>query len=170
MFEITGFFVHGKEILFEIAKSSRWRCSRTGLICVPNCIGKRREIVFVRDRGKFEITVFEIAEVDCRSNIWRILSQFEPSEKVQSQQLPGAPPPRPLPGLCPGPASGLTVPPRPPAVWAMTLSLHVCVARSLRLARRKKWLGKFTMLAPPIKMPNFCHCELQSWVTSRSAP
>ncbi len=47
IFEITGSFVHGKEILFEIAKSSRKRCSKTGLISVPYCMGKRAEIGFV---------------------------------------------------------------------------------------------------------------------------
>ncbi len=68
--------------------------------------------------------MLEKAGVDSSSNIWRILSQFEPSEKVQSQQLPGAPPPL---DPWPGPAIGLTAPPRLPAVWAMTFSLRVCL-------------------------------------------
>ena len=82
-----GFFVHWKEILFEITVFKI-----TGFICVPNCTGKRGEIGFVRDRGEFEITVFEIAGVDCSANIGGILSQFEPSKKAQPQQLLGAQP------------------------------------------------------------------------------
>ena len=35
-------------------------------------------------------------------------------------ELPGASPPGPPPGLCPGPAGGLTAPPRPPPVfWSL---------------------------------------------------
>ena len=47
------------------------------------------------------------------SNIWRILSELKPSEKALSQELPGAPPPRPLPGLYPEPLGGLRRPRTP---------------------------------------------------------
>ena len=104
--EIRGFFVHWKEILFEIMVFKI-----KSFICVPNCIGKRGEISFVRDKGEFEITVFEVAGVDHSAFIGGILSQFKPSKKAQLQQFPGASPPRTLPGLCSGPVSGLTAPP-----------------------------------------------------------
>ena len=38
-------------------------------------------------------------------------------------ELPGASPPGPPPGLCPGPAGELTAPPRPPAVCSNDLRL-----------------------------------------------
>ena len=38
---------------------------------------------------------------------------FKASEMAKSLELPGAPPPRPLPGFCPGPAGWLTAPPGP---------------------------------------------------------
>ena len=44
-------------------------------------------------------------------------------------ELPGPSPPGPPPGLCPGPAGGLTAPPRPPAVCSNDLrSLQVAPA------------------------------------------
>ncbi len=48
--------------------------------------------------------------------IFSILSHSKALEMSKSQELPGALPPGPQPGLCPGPAWGLTAPPRPPAV------------------------------------------------------
>ena len=41
---------------------------------------------------------------------------------LKIQELAGASPPAPPPELCPGPAGGLTAPPRPPAVHFKTLS------------------------------------------------
>ncbi len=58
----------GKKILFERAKSSRYITvfEIAGHICVLEYINRKsREIGFVRDSGKFEITVFEIPVVDC---------------------------------------------------------------------------------------------------------
>ncbi len=69
------------------------------------------------------------------SNIWRILSELKPSEKALSQELPGAPPPRPLPGPYPKQLGGLAAPPRPPVVWALTQSLCACWAPSFPLIR-----------------------------------
>ncbi len=40
----------------------------TDLICVLNYTGKRGEIGYIRDSGKFEITVFEIVGVQCASD------------------------------------------------------------------------------------------------------
>ncbi len=64
MFQITKlFFCLRERILFEITM-----LKITGLICLLNYIGKigkRTEIGFVPEGGKIEITVFEIAGVDC---------------------------------------------------------------------------------------------------------
>ena len=46
-----------------------------------------------------------------------ILKAFNHAEFVKNSELPGALPPGPPPGLCPGPAGGLTAPPRPQAVF-----------------------------------------------------
>ena len=47
-------------------------------------------------------------------------------------ELPGASPPGPPPGLCPGPAGGLTAPPRPPAVFLVPMAapLPKCFRRA----------------------------------------
>ena len=51
---------------------------------------------------------------------------------TKSQELPGAAPPGPLPGLCPGPAGGLSAPPRPPAVLGNDLwSLLACLRHAM---------------------------------------
>ena len=39
----------------------------------------------------------------------------------KTQELPGASPPGPPPGLCPGPTGGLKAAPRPPASVSVTL-------------------------------------------------
>ncbi len=52
----------------------------------------------------------------------------------KSQELPGALPPGPQAGLCPGPAWGLPAPPRPPAVLGNGLwPLRVCLSESFVL-------------------------------------
>ena len=47
-------------------------------------------------------------------------------------ELPGASPPGPPPGLCPGPAGRLTAPPRPPAVFLVPMAapLPKCFRRA----------------------------------------
>ena len=47
-------------------------------------------------------------------------------------ELPGASPPGPPPGLCSGPAGGLTAPPRPPAVFLVPMAapLPKCFRRA----------------------------------------
>ena len=48
------------------------------------------------------------------------LSHLQVLENAKSQELPGALPPGPPPGLCPGPAGDLQCPTDPQLVWAMT--------------------------------------------------
>ena len=49
----------------------------------------------------------------CRKRTFVNLSHFKASEMAKPLELPGAPPPGPLPELCPGPAGCLTAPPDP---------------------------------------------------------
>ena len=64
-------------------------------------------------------------------------------------ELPGASPPGPPPGLCPGPAGGLTAPPRPPAVFLVPMAapLPKCFRRACSelttqeiVAAQKLWI------------------------------
>ena len=72
---------------------------------------------------------------------------------AKSQELPGASPPGPLPGLCPGPAGGLTAPPRPPAVLGNYLwSLRACLRHAIYLVQFHNFLKELplpTQVTPP---------------------
>ena len=67
------------------------------------------------DKGN-TVIISGVFLLPCRKRTFVILSHFKASEMAKSLELPGARPPGPLPGLCPGPAGRLTAPHRPPAV------------------------------------------------------
>ena len=50
------------------------------------------------------------------------LGHFQVTENARSQELKGVSPPGHFPGLCPGPAGGLTATPDPQLVLAMTIA------------------------------------------------
>jgi len=50
---------------------------------------------------------------------------FRAYQIIRIQELPGASPPGPPPGLCPGPATVLTQPPRPPPYFPLILQFAV---------------------------------------------
>ena len=64
------------------------------------------------DKG-YTVIISGVFLLPCRKRTFVILSHFKASEMAKSLELPGAPQPGPLPGLCPGPAGWLTAPPDP---------------------------------------------------------
>ncbi len=108
--------------------------------------------------ASFDAKIARIAEIEnfpfvyglylYSSNKRRILSQFKPSEKVQSQGLPGATPPRSLPGLFPRPVGELIVPQTPSGLGNDFVIACVPAAQTSRLARRKKNDSEYSPCLP----------------------
>ena len=72
------------------------------------------------DKG-YTVIISGVFLLPCRKRTFVILSHFKASEIAKSLELPGALPPGPLPGLCPGSTGWLTVPPKPPAALGIDL-------------------------------------------------
>ena len=64
------------------------------------------------DKG-YTVIISGVFLLPCRKRTFVILSHFKASEMAKSLELPGAPPPGPLPELCPGPAGWRSAPPDP---------------------------------------------------------
>ena len=82
----------------------------------------------------YTVIISDVFPLPCRKRTFVNLSHFKALEMAKSLELPGAPPPGPLLGLCPGPAGCLTVPPDPQLFWAMTIG-HCDSQGSLSYAR-----------------------------------
>ena len=64
------------------------------------------------DKG-YTVNISGVFLLPCRKRTFVILNHFKASEMAKSLELPGAPPPGPLPELCPGPAGWFSAPPDP---------------------------------------------------------
>ena len=73
----------------------------------------------------------------------------------------GAPPPRPLQGLCPGPAGEFTVPPEPQLLWAMTWGMKLMQHMATQnLTRKPDTLHASVVLENFHKLgPDFCFTQ-----------
>ena len=85
-------------------------------------------------------------------------------------ELPGASPPGPPPGLCPGPAGGLTAPPRPPDVFLVPMAAplpkcfrRACSAQALLMMSMKFSPENFpclmTLILPSETLPPLKACQ-----------